>query len=166
MVTLEEALHGSKRPISLRRGNSSKVESYQVTIPKGVHEGQRIRLAGQGEAGAGGGSSGDLFLRVRLARHPEFTIEGNDLIHEVKLPAWQAALGGELRVPTLEGRVRLKIPAGTQGGQRFRLRGHGLPTAAGARGDLFVETQIQVPKTLSDREREIWKQLAELADGQ
>src|SRR3954470_14269190 len=81
MVTLEEALHGSKRPISLRRGNSSKIESYQVKIPKGVHEGQRIRLAGQGEAGAGGGKSGDLFLRVRLARHPDFTIEGADLIH-------------------------------------------------------------------------------------
>jgi curved DNA-binding protein len=162
MVTLEEALHGSKRPISLRRGNSNKVESYQVKIPKGVHEGQRIRLAGQGEAGAGGGTSGDLFLRVRLARHPDFSVEGNDLIHEVKLPPWQGALGGELRVPTLEGHARLKIPAGTQGGQRFRLRGHGLPTAAGGRGDLLVETQIQIPKKLSEREREIWSQLAEL----
>jgi curved DNA-binding protein len=164
MVTLEEALYGSKRSISLRRGNSNKVESYQVKIPKGVHEGQRIRLAGQGEAGAGGGKSGDLFLRVRLARHPDFTVEGNDLIDEVKVPAWQAALGGELRVPTLEGQVRLKIPPGTQGGQRFRLRGHGLPTAFGARGDLYVETQIQIPKTLSDHQREIWKQLAEPPD--
>lgn len=162
MVTLEEALHGSKRPISLRRGNSNKIESYQVKIPKGVHEGQRIRLAGQGEAGAGGGKSGDLFLRVRLARHPDFSVEANDLIHEVKLPPWQAAMGGDLRVPTLEGHARLKIPAGTQGGQRFRLRGHGLPTAAGGRGDLLVETQIQIPKKLSEREREIWSQLAEL----
>jgi curved DNA-binding protein len=162
MVTLEEAFHGSKRPISLRRGNSNKVESYQVKIPKGVHEGQRIRLAGQGEAGAGGGKSGDLFLRVRLARHPDFTVEGNDLIHEVKLPPWQAALGGELRVPTLEGHAKLKIPPGTQGGQRFRLRGHGLPTAGGERGDLLVEAQIQIPKKLGEREREIWKQLAEL----
>src|SRR5438270_11943047 len=162
MVTLEEALHGSKRTISLRRGNSNKVESYQVKIPKGVHEGQRIRLAGQGEAGAGGGKSGDLFLRVRIARHPDFNVEGNDLIHEVKLPPWQAALGGELQVPTLEGHARLKIPPGTQGGQRFRLRGHGLPTASGTRGDLFVEPQIQIPKKLSEREREIWKQLAEV----
>jgi curved DNA-binding protein len=162
MVTLEEALHGSKRPISLRRGNSNKVESYQVKIPKGVHEGQRIRLAGQGEAGAGGGKSGDLFLRVRLARHPDFSVEGDDLTHEVKLPPWQAALGGELRVPTLEGQARLKMPPGTQGGQRFRLRGHGLPKADGSRGDLLVETQIQIPKKLSEREREIWSQLAEL----
>jgi curved DNA-binding protein len=162
MVTLEEALHGSKRPISLRRGNSNKVESYQVKIPKGVHEGQRIRLAGQGEAGAGGGKSGDLFLRVRLARHPDFAVEGNDLIHEVRLPPWQAALGGELRVPTLEGQGRLKVPPGTQAGQRFRLRGHGLPGASGGRGDLLVEIQIQIPKKLSEREREIWSQLAEL----
>ncbi|MEY2519390.1 MAG: curved DNA-binding protein [Verrucomicrobiota bacterium] len=162
MVTLEEALHGSKRTVSLRRSNSNKVESYQVKIPKGVHEGQRIRLAGQGEAGAGGGKSGDLFLRVRLARHPDFTVEGSDLIHEVKIEPWQAALGGELQVPTLEGNARLKLPPGTQAGQRFRLRGHGLPTAAGTRGDLFVVPQVQIPKKLTEREREIWKQLAEL----
>ena len=162
MVTLEEALHGSKRTISLRRGKSDKVESYQVKIPKGVHEGQRIRLAGQGEAGAGGGKSGDLFLRVRLARHPDFTIEGADLIHEAKLAPWLAALGGELQVPTLEGHARLKVPAGTQGGQRFRLRGHGLPTATGPRGDLLVVSQIQIPKKITEREREIWSELATL----
>jgi len=162
MVTLEEALHGSKRTVSLRRGNSDKIETYQVKIPKGVHEGQRIRLAGQGEAGAGGGKHGDLFLRVRLARHPDFTVEGSDMIHEVKIPPWQAALGDDLEVPTLEGSARLKLPSGTQSGQRFRLRGHGLPAASGTRGDLFVETQVQIPKKLTDREREIWKELAEL----
>ena len=162
MVTLEEAHHGSTRTISLRRSNSNKVESYQVKIPKGVHEGQRIRLAGQGEAGAGGGSSGDLFLRVRLARHPDFTVEGSDLVHEAKIPPWQAALGGDLQVPTLEGSARLKIPPGTQGGQRFRLRGHGLPNSAGGRGDLFVTIQIEIPKKLTEREREIWDRLAEL----
>ncbi len=87
MVTLEEALHGSTRQVSLRRSDSEKVETYQVKIPRGVHEGQRIRLAGQGEAGARGGKSGDLFLRVRLARHPDFSVEGNDLVHEVTLDA-------------------------------------------------------------------------------
>src|SRR5436309_11108300 len=95
MVTLEEALHGSTRTVSLRRAGSNKVENYQVKIPRGVHEGQRIRLAGQGEAGARGGKSGDLFLRVRLARHPDFTVEGSDLIHEVKVAPWQAVLGTE-----------------------------------------------------------------------
>src|SRR5262249_49679712 len=150
------------RTISLRRAGSNKVETYQVKIPKGVHEGQRIRLAGQGEAGARGGKSGDLFLRVRLAKHPDFSVEGSDLIHEVKIAPWQAALGTELKVPTLEGNVKLKIPPGTQGGQRFRLRERGLPSASGKRGDLYVAAQILIPKKLTEREREIWGQLAKL----
>ncbi|PYJ30748.1 MAG: J domain-containing protein [Verrucomicrobia bacterium] len=162
MVTLEEALHGSTRPVSLRRAGSNKVENYQVKIPRGVHEGQRIRLRGQGEAGVRGGKSGDLFLRVRLARHPDFSVEGSDLIHEVKIEPWRAVLGSELVVPTLEGNVRLKIPPGTQGGQRFRLREHGLPGVSGKRGDLYVVVQINVPKKLSEREREIWSELAKL----
>src|SRR5256884_4037039 len=116
MVTLEEALHGSTRTVSLRRAGSNKVENYQVKIPRGVHEGQRIRLRGQGEAGAGGGKSGDLFLRVRLARHPDFTVEGSDLIHEERIEPWQVVLGSEIEVPTPDGTVRLKIPPGTEGG--------------------------------------------------
>jgi curved DNA-binding protein len=165
LVTLEEALQGSKRTVSLRRPGSNKVETYQVRIPRGVHEGQRIRLAGQGEVGARGGQSGDLFLRVRLAKHPDFTVEGSDLIHEVKIAPWQAVIGTELKVPTLEGSVRLKIPAGTQGAQRFRLRERGLPSASGSRGDLYVVAQIQIPKKLTEREREIWNQLAKLHGG-
>ena len=165
MVPLEEALHGSTRTVSLRRAGSDKVENYQVKIPRGVHEGQRIRLRGQGQAGARGGKSGDLFLRVRLARHPDFTVEGSDLIHEVKIEPWQAVLGADLVVPTLEGNVRLKIPPGSQGGQRFRLRERGLPGASGKRGDLYVVAQINVPKKISDREREIWSELAKLHGG-
>jgi len=162
MVPLEEALNGATRQVSLRRGGSKKVETYQVKIPRGVREGQRIRLAGQGEAGERGGKSGDLFLRVRLARHPDFTVEGTDLIHEVRIAPWQAALGDQIVVPTLEGNARLKIPPGTQGGQRFRLRGRGLPGVSGNRGDLYVVVQIAIPKKLSEREREIWEQLAQL----
>lgn len=162
MVTLEEALHGSKRTVSLRRKAESKVESYQVKIPRGVHEGQRIRLAGQGEAGARGGKSGDLFLRVRLARHPDFSVEGSDLIHELEIAPWQAVLGTEREVPTLEEARRLKIPAGTQGGQRFRLRERGLPNASGTRGDLYVVIMIRIPKKVTEREGELWRQLAQL----
>ncbi|HEY3662175.1 MAG TPA: J domain-containing protein [Chthoniobacterales bacterium] len=160
MVTLEEALNGSTRQVSLRRSDSEKVETYQVKIPRGVHEGQRIRLAGQGEPGTRGGKKGDLFLRVRLARHPDFSVEGNDLVHEATLTPAQAVLGTQLEVPTLEGFRRLKIPAGTQGGQRFRLRARGLPTATGGRGDLYVVTQIAIPKKLTEAERALWEQLA------
>lgn len=162
MVPLEEALHGAKRAISLRRAGSNKVETYQVKIPRGVHEGQRIRLAGQGEAGPGGGKSGDLFLRVRLARHPDFTVEGSDLIHEIKIAPWQAVLGSELEAPTLEGKVRLKIPPGTQGGQKFRLRERGLPTASGKRGDLYVVAQVNIPKKITEHDRELWREIAKL----
>jgi curved DNA-binding protein len=165
MVTLEEALHGSTRTVSLRRAGSNKVETYQVKIPRGVHEGQRIRLAGQGEAGVRGGKSGDLFLRVRLARHPDFAVEGSDLIHEVKIEPWRAVLGSEFLVPTLEGNVRLKIPPGTQGGQRFRLRERGLPSSSGTRGNLYVDVQINVPKKVTERERELWRELAKLHGG-
>jgi curved DNA-binding protein len=165
MVTLEEALHGSTRTVSLRRTGSNKVENYQVKIPRGVHEGQRIRLAGQGEAGERGGKSGDLFLRVRLAKHPDFSVEGSDLVYEVKIEPWRAVLGSELLVPTLEGKVRLKVPPGTQGGQRFRLRGRGLPSTSGTRGNLYVDVQINVPKKLTEREREVWQELAKLHGG-
>ena len=162
MVTLEEALHGSMRQVSLRRAGSKKTETYQVKIPRGVREGQRIRLAGQGEAGERGGKSGDLFLRVRLARHPDFSVEGSDLVHEVKIAPWQAVLGDKLIVPTLEGNARLKLPPGAQGGQRFRLRERGLSGVSGQRGDLYVVVQIALPKKLTEREREIWEQLAQL----
>lgn len=160
MVTLEEALAGSKRQVSLRRSDSDKVETYQVKIPRGVHEGQRIRLAGQGGAGERGGKSGDLFLRVRLARHPDFSLEGSDLIYEVKVAPWQAALGAELEVPTLEGKARMKLPPGTQPGQRFRLRERGMPLSAGGRGNLYVVPQIRIPKELSVREKELWQELS------
>src|SRR5436305_11906963 len=162
MVTLKESLNGSTQQFSLRRYSSKKTETYQVKIPRGVREGQRIRLAGQGEAGEGGGKSGDLFLRVRLARHPDFSVEGSDLVHEVKIAPWQAVLGDHLIVPTLEGNARLKLPPGTEGGQRFRLRERGLTGVSGQRGDLYVVAQIALPKRLTVREREIWEQLARL----
>jgi len=102
---------------------------------------------------------------VRLAKHPDFSVEGSDLIHEVRIQPWQAALGSDLLVPTLEGKVRLKIPPGTQGGQRFRLRERGLPGVSGKRGDLYVLVQINIPKKLTERERELWSELTKLHGG-
>lgn len=160
LVTFEEALHGSKRQISFRRSKGAKTETYDIRVPAGVREGQRIRLAGQGEAGSRGATAGDLFLRVKFAQHPEFRAEGSDLVHELTLTPWEAVLGSEKSVPTLEGQARLKIPAGTQNGQRFRMRKHGLVKSDKTRGDLYVLVEIEVPKTITAKQKELWEKLA------
>ncbi len=165
MVTLEEALHGSTRPISFRRGDSGQTETYTVKIPRGVREGQRIRLAGVGEKGQGGGPPGDLFLRVKLQKHPDFRVEGSNLFHDLEIPAYQAVLGAEVTVPTLEGKARLKLPAGSQAGQRFRLAGKGLPDKGGERGDLYVILTPTLPRHISAEERELWEKIARLHKG-
>jgi curved DNA-binding protein len=161
MVTLEEAMRGSIRSVSVRRpaGRSVKAETYQVKIPPGVTEGQKLRVAGHGEAGSGGGESGDLYLRVRLAKHPDFDVDGHDLIYDAELAPWEAVLGAEISVPALDGRVSIKIPAGTQGGQKLRVRGRGLPARDAGHGDLFVITRIAVPSKISDAEKKLWEQL-------
>ncbi len=160
MVTLEEALHGSTRQISFTRGRSGKVETYTVRVPKGVREGQRIRLAGIGGEGHGGGEAGDLYLRVRFERHPEFTVEGADVVHEVELPASQAVLGCEVMIPTLDGRAKLKIPQGTQNGRKFRMSGKGMPQRGGARGDFYAVIDVQLPASLDAAQRAAWEAVA------
>ena len=158
MVTLEEVVRGSVRPVTVR--HNSRSETYQVKIPAGVMEGQRLRVAGRGEAGAGGGEAGDLYLRVRLAKHPDFEVDEHNLIYEAELAPWEAVLGASISVPTLDGRVNIKIPPGTQNGQKLRVRGRGLPQRAGANGDLMVVARVEVPQKISDAERKLWEQLA------
>jgi curved DNA-binding protein len=161
LVTLEEALNGSTRQISFRRGGSKKLETFTVKIPKGIREGQRIRLAGQGGTGASGGGSGDLYLRVKFQRHPDFEIDGADLRYDLEIPAWDAVLGCNVTVPTLGGRVKLKVPAGTQSGKKFRLTGMGLIAGEGKRGDLYADVTITVPTDPSAKEKELWEKLAD-----
>src|SRR4030095_2055858 len=161
LVNIEEALHGAKKKISFRRSSQAGVETYEVRIPKGVREGQKIRLAGQGES-ANHGRAGDLYLRVRFARHPDYRIEGSDLVHELEIPAWKAVLGGEVSVPTPDGAVRLKIPHGSQPGRRLRLKGRGLPLGKDARGDFYVQISVSLPHTLSAEERAAWEKIAAL----
>lgn len=158
MVTLEEAFHGSTRKISFRRGESGKVETYTVKIPKGIREGQKIRLAGQGESGTAG--AGDLFLRVKFQRHPDFEIDGSDLLYEIEVPAWDAVLGCTVHVPTLEGRAKLKLAPGTQSGKKLRLPGMGLPRGGGKRGDLYALVAVTVPTEVNADEKKLWEQLA------
>jgi curved DNA-binding protein len=148
MVTLEEAKRGSVRTVTVRHEN--RTDSHQVKIPAGITEGQKLRIAGRGEGG------GDLYLRVRLAKHPDFEVDGHNLLLELELAPWEAALGAEISVPTLAGQVNIKIPAGTASGQKLRVRGRGL----GKAGDLLVTTKIVVPGKISEPQKKLWEQLA------
>ncbi len=160
MVTLEEVLRGSVREVTLQRGGG-RTETYRVKVPAGVREGQRIRLAGKGEAGRSGGGSGDLYLRVRLARHPDLRLEGADLYADLEVAAWEAVLGASVPVPTLDGEVTLKVPAGSTAGQKLRLRGQGLPREDGTRGDLYAVLEIVVPAEIGAEEKKLWEKLAQ-----
>ncbi len=163
LVTFEEALEGSVREISLQRRNpetsQQTTETVRVRLPPGVREGQRIRVAGKGSPGAS--EPGDLFLRVHYARHPDFRVEENHLVCDIDLAPWEAVLGCSVSVPSLEGSVRIRVPSGTQGGRKLRLRGRGLPLGKNKRSDLLAHIRIRVPETLSQEERTLWEKLAQ-----
>ena len=162
LVTLEEALNGATRQISFRKGSAPEVQTYTVKIPKGVSEGQRIRLAGQGGAGGAHGEAGDLYLRVKLQQHPDFRFVGSDIYHEAEVAPWQAVLGGELTIPTPDGRAKIKIPAGTQNGRKFRIPGRGLPGKGGERGDFYAIVEISIPESVTPEQKTLWEKLAQL----
>jgi curved DNA-binding protein len=161
-LTLEEAYHGATRRISIKQGGHAR--SVDVRIPVGVKDGSRVRAAGEGESGANGGASGDLYLRVRLKPHPVFERDGKDLRAKVAVPVTTAVLGGEANVPTITGSVRLKIPETTQNGQVFRLKGHGMPAVGKPddRGDLYAMAEIQLPRSLTKEQRQHYDALAQL----
>ena len=161
LVTLDEAMRGSVRSISLERVNpktgQTEAQTFKVRVPVGVKEGQTIRIPGKGGDGANGGTSGDLFLHVRYAAHPDFRARGSDLHYDLDLAPWEAVLGTTVSVPTLESPVKVRIPAGTNNGCQLRVRGRGLPRGRdGERGDLYVVVNVQLPPQLSDEERELW----------
>ncbi|QJD72087.1 molecular chaperone DnaJ [Marinobacterium sp. LSUCC0821] len=138
------------------QGRTQKTKTLQVKIPAGVDTGDRIRLGGEGEAGAHGGPAGDLYVQVSVKDHPIFERDGAHLYCEVPISIVDAALGGELDVPTLDGRVKLKIPAETQTGKMFRLRGKGIkPVRGGSLGDLMVKVVVETPVSLTARQKEL-----------
>jgi curved DNA-binding protein len=150
---LEEAARGTER--EFRIGS----HTVHARIPKGATDGERLRLRGKGGPGANGGPPGDLYLHIELAPHPLFRPAGHDLDLEVPLAPWEAALGAEVDVPTLEGRVSMKVPAGSRAGQKLRLAGKGLPKPGGGNGDLYAVLTIVVPAALSEREKSLYEAL-------
>ncbi|WP_296897621.1 DnaJ C-terminal domain-containing protein [Thiohalocapsa sp.] len=165
-ISLEDAYHGATRQLSLEvpeidaKGRvSSRTRTLNVRIPAGVTEGQQIRLAGQAGGGVGGGEAGDLYLEVEFAPHPLFRAEGRDLHLRLPIAPWEAALGATVSVPTLGGKVSLKVPAGAQSNQRLRLKGRGLPGKTP--GDTYVQLEIVNPPATDASAKAAFEALAE-----
>ena len=154
-LSLEEAHRGGRRTLQMQTGE----KTIDVNIPAGVRDGSTIRLAGQGGSGTNGSEPGDLYLHIRLRPHPVFTVKGDDLEMELSIAPWEAVLGANVEVPTIEGKVGLKVPAGAKAGQRLRLRGQGLNKRNGGRGDEYVRLKVVVPKEVSDEERRLYEEL-------
>jgi curved DNA-binding protein len=164
LVTLDEVMHGTVRSISLQIANHQtgqvETQTFQVRIPPGATDGRRIRVPGQGEPGHGGAPPGDLFLRVRHAAHPDFTTHDTDVFYDLDIAPWEAVLGSEISVPTLDGTIKLRIPAGAENNQQLRVRGRGLPKGkTGERGDFHVVLHVQLPSVLNSEERILWEKL-------
>ncbi len=165
LIRLEDAYQGATRSIQLQVPELTpdghvtlRKRTLQVKIPRGIAAGQQIRLAGQGAPGIEGGPAGDLYLEVEFEPHPLYQIEGRDVYLTLPVAPWEAALGARVPVPTLGGRVDLKIPAGSQSGQKLRLKGRGLPGKTP--GDQYVVLKIVVPRKLDDKGRALFEQMA------
>jgi curved DNA-binding protein len=158
-ISLQEAYNGTSRILQ------QDGRRLSVTIPPGARTGTRVRVAGEGGTGAAGGEAGDLYLRVRVQGDSQFEREGDDLRITVPVDLYTAVLGGETRVPTLDGSVMLTIPPGTQNGQLFRLRGKGMPKLRNPedRGDLYAEVHVQLPTDLTSRQSELFEQLRDIS---
>jgi curved DNA-binding protein len=157
-LTIEEAYRGGKRTVTL--SGPSRTRDYTVNIPPGVVDGQRIRLAGQGGQGGRGGPAGDLYLVVRIRPHARFRLSDRDIHVGLPVTPGEAALGATVPVQTPAGEAKVRVPAGSSTGRRLRLRGEGMPNPRGKPGDLYAEVRVMVPATVSNRERELYEQLA------
>lgn len=163
-IDLEDAFNGSTTTIELKSPQlnedghvSVRPRTLKVTIPKGVIEGQQIRLAGQGSAGSGGGPAGDLYLEIALRPHPRYKVEGRDITLELPIAPWEAALGAVIKTPTLAGAVDLRIPGGARTDQKLRLRGRGLPGPTP--GDQYVVLKIATPPADTQEKRELYERM-------
>lgn len=161
VLSLEEAARGGQREITVNDPTTGQSRTFSVTIPPGIREGQKIRLSGRGGPGAGG--AGDLLLQVEIQAHPRFRLDGKDLHADLPITPWEAALGCEASVKTLDGSLKVRIPPGTSSGRKIRLKGRGFPSAKEGSGDLFAEIKVVVPKTLSDDERRLFEELGQVS---
>ena len=160
-ISLEDAHRGTTVNLDLKDGDGER--TLQVTIPAGVTDGQKLRLRGKGGKGFGGGADGDIYLHIALASHPVFRADHHDLYFDLALTPWEAALGAEIEVATLDQPVLLTVPPLTRSARKLRLRGRGLSNGKDGRGDLYAVVHIDMPTTLSSRERELYQELARVS---
>ncbi len=166
LVSLREVIHGGERVIRLQAGDPRSVQTIKVKIPKGTSENQLIRCAGLGGSGANGGSSGDLFLRVKYERHPDYRFENGNVYRDLELYPWECVLGTQRDLKTPHGGIKMKIPPHTQHGTQFRVHKQGLPQIDGQNGDFFAEIKIIIPETIKDEEKNLWEKLKNLSKDQ
>ncbi|SFG44448.1 curved DNA-binding protein [Actinopolymorpha cephalotaxi] len=163
-LTVEEAYRGGPRSVTLSTlSGPGGTRQYEVNVPPGVTDGQRIRLAGQGGQGSDGAPPGDLYLVVRLLPHPRYRVRGRDIHLDLPLAPWEAALGATVAVDTPGGEAKVKVPPGTSSGRSLRLRGRGMPNPRGQPGDVYAEVRIVVPSHPSEEERRLWSELARIS---
>ncbi|WP_363320120.1 DnaJ C-terminal domain-containing protein [Thiothrix sp.] len=155
-IDLEDAYRGATRSLNLRSFQQER--TLNIKIPKGVKQGQHIRLQGQGNPGIGGGSAGDLYLEIAFNPHPLYRVEELDVYLELPIAPWEAALGGSVKIPTPDGPVDMKIPAGSSSGRKLRLKGRGIP--AQTPGDFYVTLKVVMPDTFSDKAKALYAELA------
>jgi curved DNA-binding protein len=160
-LTVEEAYRGGHRTVALSTPDGP--QEIDVTIPAGVTDGQRVRLAGQGASGLGDGPRGDLYLVVRLVPHPRYRVQGRDVTAPLPVAPWEAALGTRVTTETPGGRVEVGVPPGSSCGRKLRLRGRGMPNPRGTPGDFLVEVRVMVPARLSTEERALFEKLAQVS---
>lgn len=158
-LTLEDAHRGTT--VSLDVAHEDGTRTLAVTIPAGTTDGQVLRMRGRGAPGAKGAPAGDIYLHISLLPHPVFRTDGHDLFFDLALAPWEAALGADIEVPTLDGPVLLSVPAGSGSGRKLRMRGRGLATGHGGRGDLYALVRIEVPARPTPRERELFEALSQ-----
>jgi curved DNA-binding protein len=161
LVTLEQALQGSTLRLVMEQGGNQR--EIEVTIPAGVHAGQKLRLRGKGEPGVRGGPDGDFYLHIAFTPHAVFRVDHHDLYFNLALTPWEAALGTQIGVRTLDSDVTLTVPPGTSSGKKVRLRGRGLPGAKATRGDMYALVHIEVPAVLTPDERKLLEELASVS---
>jgi curved DNA-binding protein len=157
-LSFDEAARGTEKKVRFSKGN--RIEEVTVKVPPGIESGKKLRLAGKGMEGAGGGQAGDLYLKVNIAEHPVFKREGGDIVVDKEIKISDAVLGTSIEVPTLEGNKQIKVPPGTQSNSRIRLKGFGLPRLqGGGKGDQLVRILIKYPKNLTERQKKLVEEL-------